>query len=356
MLTFDHEINRHRCIMSSDPTVPITREAHSLHSATLVCDFTLPFADIGDPSKKLETLPRFKNSGVDCVSLSVGGDFGLIADTMKLIAKERDYLLQHPDRYIIAATVEDIRRAKAENKLAVVFHFQGTNPLEGSIAMVDTYYQLGVRHMLLAYNQRNAVGDGCFEPTDAGLSAFGNRLVREMNRVGMLIDGSHTGYRTSMEAMQLSDSPVIFSHANPVGVHPHIRNIKDDQIKACAETGGVIGILGVSNMMGPRNESSASLLVRHIDYCVQLVGINHVGISLDYVYDPKATYRWVLAQLARTGGDLPKVGKYAADMAVVQPEQYPEITQELLNRKYTDADVSKVLGENWLRVAAEVWK
>ena len=339
--------------MSSETDWQVTEQAQTLHREALVCDFTLPFADIGDPRKKMETLPRFAASGVNCVSLTLGGDTGSIDDTMKLIAKERDYFLKHSDKYLLVQQSQDIARARSENKLAIIIHFQGTDPLEGSLAMVETYYQLGVRHMLLAYNLRNRVGDGCFEPNDAGLSAFGKKLIAEMNRVGMQVDGSHTGYRTSMEAIDLSDSPVIFSHANPAAVHEHPRNIKDDQIKACAESGGVVGILGISNMMGTDNDASSALLVRHIDYCVQLVGIDHVGISLDYVYDPEATYYWGLAQ---AGGELPKSGNYSVDMPMVQPEQYPEITQELLNLGYKDEDVCKVLGENWLRVSSEVWK
>ena len=331
----------------------ISSEAHSLHEDAIVCDFTLPFADIGDIKKKLETLPRFINSGVNCVSLTLGADGGFIADTIKRISKERSYFASHPDLYLLVQGVDDIRRAKRSGRLAVVFHFQGSGPLEGELHMVETYYQLGVRHMLLVYNGSNNVGDGCFEPNDAGLSLFGKRLVKEMNRVGMLIDGAHTGYRTSMEAIDLSEAPVIFSHANPAGVHQHVRNIRDDQIKACADSGGVVGILGVSNMMGPDHDVSTELLVKHIDYCVQLVGIDHVGISLDFVYDLEATYYWALAV---AGGQLPEDGNYAADMPVVQPEQYPEITQQLLKLGYRETDVRKVLGENWLRVASEVWK
>ena len=151
--------------------------------------------------------------------------------------------------------------------------------------------------------------------------------------------------------MEISDSPVIFSHANPARIHPHPRNIDDDQIRACAATGGVVGILGISNMLGPDEEASTALLARHIDYVVQLVGIDHVGLSLDFVYDPEATYRWALAQ---AGGSLP--AGYSADMPMVLPEQYPHITQTLLELGYRDRDIARVLGDNWVRVAQQVWR
>jgi len=339
--------------MASDPYDSVSAVASRLHRSALVCDFTLPFADIGDPRLKRETLPRFRNAGVDCVSLTVGGDTGSLSDTIKLISKERQFFLANTDQYVLVRTADDIPKAKSDGKLAVIFHFQGTDPLEGRLDLVDTYYQLGVRHMLLAYNTRNQVGDGCFEPNDAGLSLFGRKLVARMNRAGMIVDCSHTGYRTSLEAMEISDSPVIFSHANPFGMHEHPRNIRDDQLQRCADTGGVVGILGISNMLGAEGTATADRVAQHIDYCVQKIGVDHVGISLDYVYDPAATYLWAVEQ---AGGELPKSGNYSTDLNLVAPEAFPSITQALLDLEYAEADIQKILGGNWLRVCDTVWK
>ena len=143
------------------------------------------------------------------------------------MANVRAEIRAHSDLYVFVETVDDILRAKKEGRLALGFHFQETNPLEGSVHMVETFYDLGVRHMLLAYNQKNRVGDGCAERTDAGLSRFGVSVIKDMNRVGMIVDGSHSGYRTTMEAMEISTAPFIFSHANPYALHPHYRNIRD---------------------------------------------------------------------------------------------------------------------------------
>src|SRR5690606_16000592 len=162
--------------------------------------------------------------------------------------------------------------------LAIVFHFQGTNPFGRDLGMVEVFYRLGIRHALMAYNQKNAVGDGCHERTDGGLTRFGLALVREMNRVGMLVDCSHSGYRTTMDA---SEAPVTCSPPNARALADPQRTSRDDQAKACAATGGVIGVNGIGIFLGG-NEVSADALFRHIDYFVQLVGPQHVGLGLDY--------------------------------------------------------------------------
>ena len=133
---------------------------------------------------------------------------------------------------MLVDTFADVERAKLEGKFAVVLHFQGTNPLGGDLNMVEVYYRLGIRHMLMAYNMKNLVGDGCMECTDDGLSRFGVAVVEEMNRVGMIVDVTHTGYRMTMDTFEVSKAPVIFSHSNPAAVWDIPRNVKDDQIKA----------------------------------------------------------------------------------------------------------------------------
>lgn len=335
------------------PPEPQATAAAELHAAALVGDFTVPFADIGDPLRKAALLPRYAASGVSFVSLSIGGDQAGIAETLHLLSRERRRLLAEPERYLLAGNCADIERAKREGRLAALFHFQGTDSFEGNLGMVECYYRLGVRHALLAYNTRNRVADGCMEPENAGLSAFGRRLIAEMNAVGMLVDCSHTGERSSREAMDCSTQPVIFSHSNAAAVHAHPRNISDAQIRACAATGGVVGIMGVGAMLGAGNDDVRDLLITHVDHCVNLVGPEHVGLSLDFVYDAEATYR---AALAWAGGQFPAGTGYRADMPLVEPEQFPWITHALLSRGYAAADVRAILGGNWLRVGREVWK
>ena len=321
-------------------------DVRALHDDGLVWDMTLPFQ------------PRY-------------ADFALLD---RLSGERRRFRLAHRQRFCqpagrypspsrerpardprsqrtltLAETVDDIEAAKAEGKLAVGFHFQETNPLEGSLAMIELYYQLGIRHMLLAYNQKNRVGDGCAEETDAALSRFGVSVVREMNRVGMMVDGSHSGHRTTLHAMEISSAPFVFSHANAHALHPHYRNIRDDQIKACAETNGVIGVNGCGCFLGDA-EASTEAIFRHVDYMVNLVGPKHVGIALDYTL-PDPDWTW-----DKVDPDAWPPSEASIDARDAGPEQLPELTHLMLDHGYGEEVVRDILGRNFRRVAREVWR
>ena len=263
----------------------------------------------------------------------------------KQVRERSDYL-------VLAKTTEEIRAAAADGKLALGFNFQTTTPFRVDLDEVQRFYDLGVRQVLLAYNRRNFVGDGCAEPDDGGLSLFGRALIEEMNRVGVLIDGSHTGYRTTMEAMQLSSAPFVFTHSNPFAVRPHYRSIKDDQIKACAATGGVIGINGVGYWVGDL-EASSEAVFRCLDYTVGLVGPEHVGLGFDFVHDIEGLWKWA------RGAPLlwpPYEGEWMPKHNYAGPEQIAELVQLMLEHGYPDDAIIGILGRNWARVCDEVWK
>ena len=246
--------------------------------------------------------------------------------------------------------------ARDLEKLAVSFNFQGIDSLESNLDMVEIYYQLGIRHMLLAYNTQNIAGTGCQVKDDTGLSHFGRSLVGEMNRVGMIVDASHTGYRTTMDIFEHSSAPVIFSHSNPYTLRPHGRNIKDDQIQACAQSGGVIGVVGFDDLL-PGGKPTVEAMIQAVDYLVEKAGPDHVGIGLDWVYCPE-----LFRDIQKAGRDIyPSSGnnpdgEYQTEAEGVPPEALSLFTQGLMDKGYCEADIRKILGENWLRVAREVWK
>ncbi len=330
----------------------ISDAASRLMADALVWDNTFPFGpSCGSQVAHEATLDRMRRIGYDCVSLTTASDNEDMPLAMKKIAADTRFFLGNADRFVRVAGVDDILRAKAEGKLAVVYSFQGTLPFERDIGYVEMYYKLGVRQALMAYNQKNNVGDGCHERTDAGLSRFGVEVVREMNRVGMIVDCTHTGYRTTMDVFEVAQGPVVFSHSNARKLADNERNISDEQALACAKTGGVIGLNGVGIFLGG-NESSAQRMFQHLDHFVQLVGAEHVGFGIDTVSD-KAP---LMEIVRRNASKYPAESGYNVEPEFGGPELIPQVTDIMLRQGYSDAQVRAVLGENWMRVARQVWK
>jgi len=329
--------------------------AISAHTEALLRD-ALVWDDHGcmplrpDDTSFLPHLARYTHAGFNVVSLNVGFDAVPWENTFRMLAQFRHWVRQHADEYLLIQSVEDVLRAKAEGKLGVTFDIEGGCALVGQLSMVELYYDLGVRWMLLAYNRNNALGGGC-QDDDQGLTAFGRQVLDEMARVGMIVCCSHTGSRTTMDVVQYSKNPVIFSHSNPQGVWSHKRNIGDDAIKACAATDGVIAINGIGPFLGA-NDTRADTVVRHIDYVAQLVGARHVGLGFDYVFD-RAELDEYLAQHPEV---FPPSDGYPSGIGMVEPEQLPEIVEHLVRIGYSDDDVHAILGGNHLRVAKRVWK
>lgn len=305
-------------------------------------------------SEKWDLLPRYLAAGYSFLGLALAGDSTSLETTIRYITRHKARL-EKDSQVILVNTANDIIKAKKQNKLAVSLWFQGTNPICNDLNMVDTYYSLGVRYMLLAYNKRNAVGDGCAESIDTGLSDFGKQLINRMNQVGMLIDCSHTSYKTSMDAMQLSTAPVIFSHSNVSAIHKHPRNLNDEQIKACAKTGGLIGINGASMPLGS-GDAGADRLIQHIDYITNLVGPEHVGLGLDLVY-----FHHVLELFFEKTNPGTYTKKYLENIdpkswKSFQPENTINLIEGLLKQGYSKDNIKAILGGNFLRVAGQVWK
>ncbi len=327
----------------------VSERARKVHARSLVWDAhaCLPLV----PGTSMEALERHRAAGVSFVSINVGMDMNPLAQVMRVIAGFRAWLAAHGDRFLLAGSLADVERAKSEGKLAVAFDLEGSVMLEDDPAMVRLYRDLGVRQIHLAYNRDNSVGGGC-HGRDVPLTALGRSVVAAINEAGLIMDCSHTGYRTSMEIMERSTRPVVFSHSNPRALKDHARNIGDDQIDACARTGGVVAINGIGIFLGA-NDISVETLLRHVDYVVERVGVAHVGLGLDYMFGELSGD---LPPGSRSEEWWPPGNEYdVEDMKVVPPERFPEITAGLLARNYGEDDVRAILGGNMARVARASW-
>lgn len=205
-----------------------------------------------------------------------------------------------------------------------------------------------MRTISAAYNLPNKVGGGCLD-TDEGLTALGREFVRRTEKAGMVVCCSHTGYKTSRDIIEMSSNPVVFSHSNPRAMWDHARNIPDELIRLCAQSGGVVGINGVDIFLGA-NDRPLDALVKHVKYVADLVGVEHVGIALDYSFDSTELEGFFVANREMFPSDA-----YGDTLDYVEPEAMPAIAGELSRSGFSRQEVDSVMGLNWLRVAGQVW-
>lgn len=307
------------------------------------------------PDASFAPLERYRAHGVHYACINVGMDMNPLSQILPVIASFRARLLAEPDRYVIPRTVADIERARNEGKLAVGFDLEGALPLLERPEMVALYRDLGVRQIHLAYNRNNAVAGGCHD-VPQGLTALGRRMVAAVNDAGVLMDCAHTERRTTLDIMACSRHPVVFSHANPLALADHGRNITDDQIKACAATGGVVCISGVSKFLGCETPSAQDL-ARHMAHVADLVGPQHVGLGLDIGFgqpglndDPPGDFDPGFWWPASAG-----YGQGISQMRYAPIETWQQLPDALRAVGMSEQEVDGALGNNMARVGRQVW-
>lgn len=308
------------------------------------------------PQVDFTPIERLRDAGVNYVSINIGMDMNPLPQVMSVIAGYRKTIAARPDCFVLAGTVEDIENAAATGRIAVGFDLEGAMPLLEQPDMVALYASLGIRQMHLAYNRNNAVSGGCHD-VEQGLTPLGHSVVAAINAAGILMDCSHTGRRSSLEIMAASSKPVIFSHSNPQTLVDHGRNVTDEQLRACAATGGVTCVSGVSLFLG-NNTPNAQDVARHAAYVADLVGVAHTGIGLDICfaqddlddtppgdYDP--TYWWP----ARFTG----YERGAVRATFTPVETWQLLPEALAAVGMTPSEAALVMGGNMTRVARLTW-
>jgi membrane dipeptidase len=320
-----------------------------LHQEALVFDaLSLPY------TLENEYFSRLRKGGVDAtqMTVAVSENFEQAAQNIDDIHTQVD---GNPDA-VIVTTVKEIEEAHRTSKVAIMLGFQDALPLEGKLGFLRTFYRLGVRCIQLAFHGGNALGDGCAERRDCGLSFTGLEVVEEMNRLGMLIDLSHCGDATTMDAISISEGPVAFTHANARALCSHPRNKTDEQIVALARKGGVMGVTPHYLFVSDDGQPTMDKLLDHIDHVAQLVGVDHVGLGLDFVEgkQPLSHRKIWRARRPDIFGDFPDVptNPYAEGLESVS--KLPNLTKGLAKRGYSEKEIRNVLGGNFLRLLTDV--
>lgn len=325
-------------------------------------------------AERKEYLEAFRAAGVTCVFQNAGEEGNDPTRLMKRLARFTYTTDVMRDELFKAVKPDDIVAAKKQNKLCLYFTANGVplrqqwNCVRDELGFIRIFHQLGIRMMHLAYNRRNPLGDGCGEATDGGLSDFGHAAVEEMNRVGVIVDVAHSGWRTSLEAAKASKKPMVASHTTAAALHKHFRGKPDEVIRAICDTGGLVGVCCIPRFLGGAGD--ISVFLNHIEYLVKKFGPDHVAIGMDVGYSSRneeAERKKVpkradgRSTLSVSGArwehlwppDTTKVASHAEQSMAWT--NWPMFTVGMVQRGFKDSDIQKILGGNILRVARSAW-
>lgn len=305
------------------------------------------------PLSEAET-EMFRGCSITAFHNSVG--VGSYDEALQFIAAWSGFAGRNSEVFSLVGRVEDIDRAKAKRKIAVVMGLQNADQFR-TPADVKDFYDLGLRCAQLTYNSQNLIGSGSTERVDGGVTDFGVKIIEAMNDAGMLIDVSHSGDRTTLDAIELSPRPIAITHSNCRALNNHPRLKTDEAIKKLAAKGGVMGITGVRNFVKDKEPTTIEDIVDHIDHVVKLVGIEHVGIGSDsdllgYDRMPKDQYDKLKAAYKSSYAFRGKIDTDGFD----HPQKVYDLTEALLKRGYGDANILAVLGGNFRRLLGATWK
>jgi membrane dipeptidase len=328
-------------------------------NAIVIDSLCAPLIDMTDPPPA-DVLAAVTKSGITAVNFTVSDP--TFEGTVNNISAVEALVEQHPEAFLIVRHHSDIARAKRENKIGIMPGFQYTGFLEENADRIEMFRQLGVRIMQLTYNNRSIFGDGCLEPGNAGLSKAGTAAVKKMNNLGVAVDLSHSGYRTTSEAISASKKPVLISHSGCAAVYAHPRNKPDEILKALADRGGYFGVYLMPYLVASPTVPTREHVLDHVVHAINVCGADHVGIGSDgsiqktvLTAEQKANFDQDIARRKKLGIGAPGEDRYPYVPDLNGPDHMEIIATELAKRGQPSPVIEKVLGANFQRIIGEIW-
>lgn len=297
---------------------------------------------------------QMRSGGVDAVHVTIAYHENF-RETVLNMEQWNRWFERFPDLIFQGFTGADVRLARETDRTAIFFGYQNPSPIEDDIGLVEVHHRLGARFMQLSYNNQSFLATGCYEAEDPGITRMGREVIAEMNRVGLVVDMSHSADRSTMEAMEISNRPIAITHANPDNWHPALRNKSDDILRALGQSGGMLGFSVYPHHLRGKSDCTLESFCQMIADTADIMGIDHIGIGTDLCQDqPDSIVEWMrtgrwtkqmdYGEGSATDAGFPPMPKWFQDN-----RDFDKIEQGLRDVGLSDTDVAKIMGENWLR-------
>jgi membrane dipeptidase len=343
---------------------PVSTAAAELYKRALVLDCNAaPAGANGELPLAQSALDINRDCGVSVIKLSIGGINADLASTVEEIAYIQRIIEVHPSYFLQVRVAEDMEKAKRDGKLGIICSFESADMFEGKVERIEIFRNLGVRVMQLSYNRKSPFAAGVMEPQGGGLTPLGREAVSKMNALGVAVDLSHANPQTTSDTIAASAKPVVMTHAGCAAVHPHPRNKTDEQMRALAAKGGVMGIYDLPYLTASPKQPTVDDYMQHMGHALKVMGEDHVGVGSDASIEPFDTSAKGMAEFNKSEMERQKAGLAAPEedrptyvVGLNIPRKIEVITDQLLKRGYTARSAEKIIGANFVRVFGEIWR
>lgn len=294
------------------------------------------------------------SGGVDAVHVTITY-WETCREALARIGEWNRLFERYPDRLMPVKSGNDVRLAHSSGRTGIVFGFQNCSPIENDIDLVKIFHDLGVRFMQLSYNNQSPLATGCYEANDPGITRFGRQVIKEMNRVGMVVDMSHSAERSTLEAIELSERPIAITHANPASWEPALRNKSDDVLRALRESGGMLGFSVYPFHLKNGSECTLAEFCQMVEQTAELMGIDHIAMGTDMVQDqPVSIVEWMrngswTKEMDYGEGSADNAGWPAPVPWLADNTGFSTVAEGLRTHGFSEEEVAKIMGGNWLR-------